>query len=261
MASETPAANILGTIGTVCWCIQLIPQIIHNYRKKNCEGLRPLMLFLWSASGVPFSIYFVSRRSSIPIMVQPQIFTTLCVVTWAQSLYYPPVEVSRRRLVAFISCFLLIGVALEAGFIIPCRNAYDDGKAWPSLIFGVLASVLLAVGLVPPYLELAKRQGRVIGINFVFLSLDFSGAFFSLLSLAFARELDILGMVLYCIVAVMELGLFLSHFVWWSRIGRHETKAEEEDDLEIAPDGVLREKEIDSQELTTEQTLVIEPQP
>lgn len=60
------AENVLGTIGTVCWCIQLVPQIIRNYRKKECEGLPPMMMFLWAASGVPFSIYFFGTNGSIP---------------------------------------------------------------------------------------------------------------------------------------------------------------------------------------------------
>lgn len=30
-------ANVLGTIGTVLWCVQLIPQIHHNWRKKTTE--------------------------------------------------------------------------------------------------------------------------------------------------------------------------------------------------------------------------------
>lgn len=214
------AANVLGTIGTVCWCIQLIPQIVHNYRRKNCTGLQPLMLFLWSASGVPFSIYFVSRRSTIPIMIQPQIFTTLCLVTWFQSLIYPPVAIGYKKAILYSLCFIIASLALEFGFIFPVRTAYDHGTMWPSLIFGIIASVLLAIGLVPPYFELAKRQGEVVGINFLFLTLDSMGAWFSILSLIFSEELDILGIVLYCIVAVMELGIFLSHVVWWIRIGR-----------------------------------------
>ncbi|KAH3683862.1 hypothetical protein WICPIJ_005161 [Wickerhamomyces pijperi] len=214
------AANILGTIGTVCWCIQLIPQIVHNYRRKDCTGLQPIMLFLWSASGVPFSIYFVSRRSTIPIMVQPQIFTTLCLVTWFQSLIYPPVKIGYKKAIIYTVAFVAISLVLEFGFIFPLRKAYDKGIMWPSLIFGIIASVLLAVGLVPPYFELAKRQGEVVGINFMFLTLDSMGAWFSILSLIFSAELDILGIVLYCIVAVMELGIFVSHVVWWFRIGR-----------------------------------------
>lgn len=232
MTSETPAANILGTIGTVCWCIQMIPQIVHNYRNKNCEGLQPLMLFLWSASGVPFSIFFVSRNASIPIQIQPQCFTFLCLVTWAQTLHYPPVSQSKKKTLVYVSAFVIVSVALEVGFIIPLKKAYEKGIMWPSLIFGIIAAILLAIGLLPPYFELAKRQGRVVGINFVFLTLDFSGAFFSVLSVAFAKEVDILGIIIYCVVGFLELGIFASHFVWYLRIGRKMSSKKNEGDEE-----------------------------
>lgn len=48
---------------------------------------------------------------------------------------------------------------------------------------GIIAAVLLAAGLLPPYRELWKRRGRVIGINWVFLGMDWFGAFFSLMAL------------------------------------------------------------------------------
>lgn len=35
------------------------------------------------------------------------------------------------------------------------------------LVVGIVASVLLAAGLLPPYGEIWKRRGRVIGINWV----------------------------------------------------------------------------------------------
>ncbi len=253
MTSETPVANILGTIGTVCWCIQMIPQIIHNYRNKNCEGLQPLMLFLWTASGVPFSIFFVSRDASIPIQIQPQCFTFLCLVTWAQTLHYPPVSQSKKKTILYVGLFLIISIALEVGFIIPLKRLTAKNIMWPSLIFGILASILLAVGLLPPYFELAKRQGRVVGINFVFLSLDFSGALFSVLSVAFAREVDVLGIVLYCIVGFMELGIFSSHLIWYLRIGRKMKKddnRESEDELATSMTEVDDLKKAESNETT-----------
>lgn len=36
---------------------------------------------------------------------------------------------------------------------------------WPDLVVGVVAAILLASGLVPPYFELWKRDGRVIGFS------------------------------------------------------------------------------------------------
>lgn len=82
--------------------------------------------------------------------------------------------------------------------------------------FGISASVLLAVGLLPPYFELAKRKGRVIGINFAFLFIDSLGAWLSIISVILGN-MDIMGIILYSIVAGMELGIFASHFIWWCR--------------------------------------------
>ena len=40
-------------------------------------------------------------------------------------------------------------------------------------ILGVIASVLLAAGLIAPYIDIWKRRGRVIGINWVSMTLGF----------------------------------------------------------------------------------------
>lgn len=228
------AENVLGTIGTVCWCIQLVPQIIRNYRKKECEGLPPMMMLLWAASGVPFSIYFIGTKGSVPLQVQPQLFTFFCVVSWLQTLYYPPMQLSKRNIIAQCVSFVVIAAALEVGLILWLRPVYSHGTHWPLLVVGIVASVLLALGLVPPYFELAKRQGRVIGINFVFLTMDSLGAFFSLLSIVFGT-MDVMSLILYAIVLAMELGIFTSHFVWWLRFGRRlDIKPDAEEAMELA---------------------------
>ena len=82
------AENVLGTIGTVLWCIQLIPQVIRNYRAKNCEGL-PLNDVLWAASGVPFYI-FHCYRWIYPIKNPTPVIHFFCTLSWIQTLYYPP---------------------------------------------------------------------------------------------------------------------------------------------------------------------------
>ena len=66
-------------------------------------------------------------------------------------------------------------------------------------MMAITASVILAIGLIPPYFELAKRNGRVIGISkttkihvlywrlnavdFIFIAIDMAGALFSLMAL------------------------------------------------------------------------------
>lgn len=81
-------ANLLGTVGTVCWCVQLCPQIWRNWRSKSTEGLPAATMYVWSASGVPFGIYAVVRGFSVPLQVQPQCFCLLCGIAWCQCLVY-----------------------------------------------------------------------------------------------------------------------------------------------------------------------------
>ena len=82
------SATVLGTIGTILWCIQLVPQVWRNHRTKSTEGLPATMMFLWAACGVPFGAYAIAQGFNIPIQVQPQCFCVLCLTCWAQCLRY-----------------------------------------------------------------------------------------------------------------------------------------------------------------------------
>lgn len=48
------AANVLGTIGTVLWSVQLIPQVYFNWKLKKTDGLPGAMMFLWAVCQYPF---------------------------------------------------------------------------------------------------------------------------------------------------------------------------------------------------------------
>jgi uncharacterized protein with PQ loop repeat len=221
MGGDSVAANVLGTIGTVFWCIQLIPQIAYNWKRKDCTGLPPIMMFLWAVCGVPFAIYFVSQGSNIPIQIQPHLFYFFAGICWAQSLYYPPRNWPlRKTLIALTGTFVSFA-GVECAFIFPLRSLQVD---WPITLMGVLDAILLAAGLIPPYFELSKRQGQVVGINFIFLAMDSLGALFSLFSLVAENkgpDIDILGCVLYAVVLILEIGIFSSHIIWTIRFRKH----------------------------------------
>ncbi|KAK4117444.1 hypothetical protein N656DRAFT_804157 [Canariomyces notabilis] len=198
------------------WCVQLIPQIWTNWRTKKTDGLPGNMMFLWALSGVPFGVYSVAQNFNIPLQVQPQIFLTLCLVSWAQTLLY------HRRWPTWRVWFTALIVAsvfasVEAALILTLKPIYEAGNEAPILVVGIVAAVLLAAGLLPPYGEIWKRRGRVIGINWIFLSMDWLGAFFSLMALVAQETFDILGGVLYIVCCVLEIGIFLSHLVWLAR--------------------------------------------
>ncbi|RKP29169.1 PQ-loop-domain-containing protein [Metschnikowia bicuspidata] len=219
------ADNVLGTIGTILFCIQLVPQIIRNYRVKECTGIPPLMMFLWSASGIPFSIYFFGINASVALKVQPILFTFFCIVGWTQTLFYPPVQMPIKKIKVLVGLFVLLAVDAQVGFILWLHPLYARGVHWPMLMIAIIASVLLILGLIPPYFKLAKRKGRVVGINFIFLSMDASGALFSLLSVVMGN-MDTMSLIMYLIILAMEIGIFASAIFWYLTGGRSILKQE-----------------------------------
>jgi len=71
--------------------VQLIPQIIINYRRHNATGLQPSMMMLWAWAGVPLGVYNIVQNFNIALRIQPQILTALSLITWIQCYYYESV--------------------------------------------------------------------------------------------------------------------------------------------------------------------------
>ena len=106
---------------------------------------------------------------------------------------------------------------VEALLILTLRPLYDRRIGWPIMIVGIVAAILLAAGLLPPYFELWKRSGRVVGINFLFLTIDWLGAFFSLMGVVAQNTFDALGGCLFIVCIFIEGGIFVSHGIWLLR--------------------------------------------
>ena len=49
-------------------------------------------MLLWAAAGVPLGVYNIVEEFNIALRIQPQILTTLSLLTWAQCLYYGKVR-------------------------------------------------------------------------------------------------------------------------------------------------------------------------
>ncbi|GBE86623.1 hypothetical protein SCP_0905020 [Sparassis crispa] len=52
MPVNTVAENVLGTIGAICWTVQLVPQIWKSWRTKSTEGLSDWFILMWSIGAV-----------------------------------------------------------------------------------------------------------------------------------------------------------------------------------------------------------------
>ena len=96
---------------------------------------------------------------------------------------------------------------IQAALIVALRIAKDRDVHWPLTLMAVLSAVLLAAGVLRHYVDIYVHR-TVRGISFLFVGLDAAGDLFSLLSVLFQRELDILGLVIYGTELVLWLGIF-----------------------------------------------------
>ncbi|KAG9185955.1 hypothetical protein G6011_02511 [Alternaria panax] len=187
--SIPPAANILGTLGT---------------------------------GGVPFGVYAIVQNFNFALKFQPQAFASLTLIAWGQTLYYHNKWRVWTATLATIALAASFGI-MELILILTLRGPYARGVEWPMMVMAISASVIQVVGLIPPYFELAKRNGRVIGIDFWFLTIDYLGAFFSLMAVVAQQWFDALGASLYIACMALETGIFVSQAIWLWRV-RHVRK-------------------------------------
>ncbi|KAJ4374853.1 hypothetical protein N0V83_001931 [Neocucurbitaria cava] len=112
---------------------------------------------------------------------------------------------------------MTIFAAVEAGLIFAVRPPYQRGLEWPILLIGIIAFLTLIAGYIPIPFELLKRRGRVVGIDFVFLAIDWCGAFFSLMALVAQNEFDVLFGTMYALCCAIEMSMVVSQLIWLFR--------------------------------------------
>ncbi|KAJ5806677.1 uncharacterized protein N7503_004279 [Penicillium pulvis] len=200
------AENVLGTLGAICWSIQLLPQIIINYRRHNTEGLQASMMLLWAAAGVPLGVYNIVKEFNVALRIQPQILTALSLVTWSQCLYYGK-RYSVTKCIAAVALLLLIFGGIETGLIFALKEAKSHDLRWPLILMAVLSACLLAAGVLRHYWDIYVHR-TVRGISFFFVGIDAAGDLFSLVSVLFRPTIDILGIIIYGSELTLWLGIF-----------------------------------------------------
>ena len=122
----------------------------------------------------------------------------LSLVSWGQILHYNNGWPTWKAWLLTSAVGATFG-GVELLLILTLRPLYLNGIAWPLMIVGIVAAILLAAGLLPPYAELWKRGGRVVGIHFGFLTIDWLGAFFSLMGVVAQNTFDPLGGCLFIV--------------------------------------------------------------
>ena len=255
------AANVLGTLGAICWSVQLIPQIIINHRRHNTEGLQPTMMLLWASAGLPLGVYNIVENFNVALKIQPQILTLLSLITWAQCKYYGSKWPIHRTIAIIIPVMVVMG-GIEFGLVFALKKGREHGLHWPNVLMAVLSACLLSAGVLRHYWDIYKEH-TVRGISFLFVGIDALGDLTSLISVFFEPNLDILGMIIYGSELILWLGVFACggyfNFRPWLRTRinrkRHASEQERVEDVEVesqAPEARATTSSAISRQLSTQ---------
>ncbi|KAJ7464408.1 PQ loop repeat-domain-containing protein, partial [Mycena latifolia] len=214
MPANPVAENVLGTIGTVCWTVQMVPQLWKSWREKSTEGLSPWLVLLWGVSAGFLGAYTLLLDLNIPLILQPQLFGFLALLSWGQCQYYGAKRSLGAATAMALGAMLLVG-GFEAGMVFALRHAYDartDAGVRGTQFIGIFSSVLIALALFPQYVEIWRHR-EVVGISVLFILVDMLGGVFSDLSLAFKVKFDVIAGVTYTIAAVMDAVVLIAALI------------------------------------------------
>ncbi|KAF7310086.1 hypothetical protein MIND_00381900 [Mycena indigotica] len=207
MPVNSVAENVLGTMGTVCWTIQMIPQIWKSWRTKSTQGLSHWLVLVWGCAASFLGAYTIILELNIPLIVQPQLFGFLALVSWGQCQYYGNAQPKRRKRAILLALvvMLLVG-ALEVMLVFAVgpsyRNNTESGKRAVQFL-GIISSVLISLALIPQYGEIYRLK-EVVGISIAFMVVDALGGVFSDLSLVFRDKFDVIAAITYSLVVVLD---------------------------------------------------------
>ncbi|KAJ6582091.1 PQ loop repeat-domain-containing protein [Mycena capillaripes] len=205
MRANPIAENVLGTIGTVCWTAQLIPQVWKSWREKSTQGLSPWLVLLWGISAGFLGAYTIILNFNIPLILQPQLFGFLALVSWGQCQYYGVGRSRGAAAVMALGVMLIVG-GFEVAMVFAIRPAYAAGSeagARGVRFLGIFSAVLISLALLPQYVEIWRHR-EVVGISILFMVVDMLGGLFSDLSLAFKDRFDVVAGITYSLVVVLD---------------------------------------------------------
>lgn len=167
------------------------------------------MLF-WAWAGIPMGAYNIVSDFNYALWVQPQILTSLSLITWGQCYYYEKKWQMKKVAVVLsvVGCFM---AGVETALILALRVGTKNGVDWPLKLMAILAGVLLALGVMEQYLAIWRNQS-VQGISFLFCGLDALGDLTSIISVLFEPHIEVVALVMYGLEFVLWCGVFACGF-------------------------------------------------
>nr|CAG8475020.1 8067_t:CDS:2 [Entrophospora candida] len=233
MSTSFILENVFGLIGAIFWSFQLAPQAYKNWHNKNTKGLSPLMMLLWTISGLMFGIYAVVLDLSIPLILQPQLFLMISFLCYAQCLYYDQSKIfigRKLKIVMFYVVGSLILGGIQVAGIFGIRESNKHNVKWPEVLVGILSVVLLTSGFMMQFIEIYRIK-LVRGVSLIFLTIDMLGSVFSIVSLVFRPPpFDLLASFTYVSVLVCDVVIIILYYLlnWIDSRRCHENSLKEE---------------------------------
>ncbi|PPR03200.1 hypothetical protein CVT26_008048 [Gymnopilus dilepis] len=226
------AEQVFGTIGTICWTIQLVPQVWKSYRSKDTTGLSHWLVLIWAIASIFLGVYVVVQKLNIPLMVQPQSFGFLAFICWGQCQYYGAKRSLKMTIFLTVTGMIMSGI-LEFVLVLAVQAAHGRPRERATQFFGIFASILVAAGLFPQYWEIYKHR-EVIGLSMIFMAVDFMGGVFSVLSLVFKEDFDVIAAITYASVIVLDGIVILAALILNPMARRRRRRHAEERALEAS---------------------------
>lgn len=96
---------------------------------------------------------------------------------------------------------------IEGALIIALRVAREKHMQWPFTLMAILSALLLGLGVARHYWDIYIHR-TVRGISFLFVFIDALGDLFSIVSVMYQKDLDILGLVIYGTELALWIGIF-----------------------------------------------------
>ncbi|GAA5826201.1 hypothetical protein JCM11251_007205 [Rhodosporidiobolus azoricus] len=231
MGAYETVEQVFGWLGTILWCIQLVPQVWLNYKRQSTHGLSSFLPVCWMMSGAALGIYAIAEDFTVSLIVQPHCYGALCALIFCQILHYQRKWKWYAAYLGAFSAYAVVCAGFEVGMVYACRTLQDRHNHGLTMFFGILSAVMLGGGFIPQYYEIYRLK-EVIGVSYLFLFMDSLGAVFSIISLAFRKgePIDVIALVGYIIIIVAEVALGLLAFFLNPRArARRATIAEEEE--------------------------------
>jgi len=123
-------------------------------------------MLCWACAGIPLGVYNIVSNFDIALRIQPQILTSLSLITWVQCCYYEKKWSILKALAVVVPIACAMG-GIEAALVFALRIGLERGVDWPVTLMAVLAACLLALGVLEQYLSIWKHKS-VEGISFLF---------------------------------------------------------------------------------------------